>query len=176
MTATMITIRPEDHGDRQVIFEVISQAFGREDEARLVDALRRSPAFIPDLSLVALDDDRRIVGHILFTRIVIADADSSHDALALAPLAVLPAAQKRGVGSALARRGLEDARRLGHRVVIVLGHPAYYPKFGFHPAAAFGIRAPFDARPEAFMALALQVGALEGVQGEVRYPAEFSQL
>jgi putative acetyltransferase len=89
---------------------------------------------------------------------------------------VKPAAQRQGVGSALVMRGLEDARRLGHRIVIVLGHPEYYPKFGFLAAAAFGIRAPFDVRTEAFMALALEAGALVGVDGEVRYAVEFSEL
>ena len=172
----MLTIRPEVRGDEQAIFDVNSRAFGRDGEARLVEALRRSPAFVPELSLVALDDERGLVGHILFTRIVIAGTERSHDALALAPLAVKPAAQRQGVGSALVMRGLEDARRLGHRIVIVLGHPEYYPKFGFLPAAAFGIRAPFDVRTEAFMALALEAGALVGVDGEVRYAVEFSEL
>jgi putative acetyltransferase len=172
----MPTIRVESPGDGPAIFKVHSEAFGRDDEARLVDALRRSPAYIPDLSLVALDEAHGLVGHILFTRIVIGDAERSHDALALAPLAVMPAAQKQGVGSALVRRGLDAAGRLGHRVVIVLGHPEYYPKFGFQPAAAFGVRAPFEVTPEAFMALALQPGALDEVRGEVRYPPEFAEV
>jgi putative acetyltransferase len=101
------------------------------------------------------------------------EAGKLRDALALAPLAVLPSHQKRGIGTALVERGLSDARRLGHAIVIVLGHPEYYPRFGFAPAAAFGIRAPFDVRPEAFMALALQEGALMDARGEAVYAPEF---
>jgi putative acetyltransferase len=180
---TMLTIRPEGPSDLDAIFQVNSQAFSRDNEARVVDALRRSPAFIPELSLAARIGERAaqggpggIVGHILFTRITIREAGRSHDALALAPLAVLPAHQKQGVGSALMRRGLDDARQLGHRIVIVLGHPDYYPRFGFAPASTFGIRPPFDVRNEAFMALALEEGALGLVRGEVNYPPEFTAV
>ena len=181
-------IRAEEERDRKAVFDVNALAFGRDNEARLVDALRRSTAFVPGLSLVALDrppgpeagspaePDPVVVGHVLFTRIAIREGSHSHDALALAPLAVRPSHQRRGFGAALVRQGLDDARRLGHRLVIVVGHPEYYPRFGFVPASPLGIRAPFDVRAEAFMALALQPGALRHVRGEVEYPSEFSQV
>jgi putative acetyltransferase len=168
----VVEIRPEGPEDRKAVFDVNQAAFGQDDEARLVDALRRSPAYIPELSLVAVEDSR-IVGHILFTRIKLRGSERAFDALALAPMAVLPGYQRRGIGSALVERGLEIARDLGHRVVIVVGHPDYYPRFGFVLAGPLGIRAPFDVPGEAFMALALSPGALAGVQGLVEYPPEF---
>ena len=167
-----VTIRPERPADRQAVHRVNREAFGGETEARLVEALRASPAFIPELSLVAVRGPE-IVGHILFTHVRVTESDVSQSALALAPMAVLPALQNQGIGSALVRRGLEVARRLGHHVVIVLGHPRYYPRFGFQPAGPLGIRSRFDAPPEAFMVLGLQPGALEGVRGLVEYPPEF---
>ena len=115
-------------------------------------------------------------GHILFTKLKVRDAAVARPALALAPMAVPPALQNRGIGSALVRRGLEDARELGHRVVIVLGHPRYYPRFGFRPAQPLGILPPFEARADAFLVLALQDGALDGFRGLVEYPAAFSRL
>ena len=157
------------------MFQVNQRAFGRINEARLVEALRGSPAFIPELSLVAFDG-AEVVGHILFTRIVVKTPTDSCQAVALAPVAVLPAFQRRGIGSALVRRGLSDARDLGHRVVIVLGHPEYYPRFGFVPAEPLGIRPPFEASREAFMVLGLQPDALQEVHGEVEYPPEFAQV
>lgn len=168
----MLTIRPELPQDVEAVRRVNQEAFGRASEARLVDALRASSAFVPGLSLVALEDEQ-LVGHVLFTKLTIAEAGESRPALALAPLAVLPAWQSRGIGSALVRRGLADARELGHRAVIVLGHPEYYPRFGFQPAQALGIRPPFPASPEAFLVVGLDAGALDGVRGLVEYPPEF---
>ena len=168
----MTSIRPEAPGDRDPIYHLQCEAFGGEAESRLVDALRESAAFIPELSLVAVESGE-IVGHILFTRLTVEDERVSHPALALAPMGVLPARQNLGIGSALVRRGLEEARRLGHGVVIVLGHPEYYPRFGFRPAGALGIRSPFEAPPEAFLAMELSPGALSDVHGLVRYPPEF---
>ncbi len=168
-------IRAEEPTDRPAIFRVVREAFGRDDEARLVDALRTSDAFIPELSLVALDETA-IVGHVLFTRIAIRDGDASHPGLALAPVAVAPSHQGKGIGSALIRRGLEEAGARGHGVVIVVGHPEYYPRFGFVPAHARGIRAPFPVNDRSFLALALRPGALDGVRGIVEYAAPFRRV
>jgi putative acetyltransferase len=157
------------------VFEVHQEAFGRPNEARLVQALRHSRAFIPELSLVALDGPR-LVGHILFTRIVVRSRADARQALALAPMAVRPAFQRCDIGSLLVRQGLEDARTLAHRVVIVVGHPGYYPRFGFVPAEPLGIRAPFPVSRGAFMVLGLQPDALQGFHGEVEYPPEFAEV
>ncbi len=165
-------IRAEQPADRSAVFRVNVEAFGGEAEARLVDALRGSSAFLPELSLVAVRDDE-VVGHILFSRISIRSPAARTRALALAPMAVRPSCQRLGIGSALARRGLAEAGRLGHTAVIVVGHPDYYPRFGFKDAAASGIRVPFPVEPGALMALELTPGALEGVTGEVEYPPEF---
>jgi putative acetyltransferase len=171
----MIEIRPESPADVPAVFRVHQLAFGQDAEPRLVDALRGSSAFLPELSLLALDGSE-VVGHVLFTRVVVRDGGEAHEALALAPMAVLPSHQNRGIGSALVRRGLEEARALGHRVVIVVGHPGYYPRFGFVPAKPLGIRAPFEVPDEAFFALELQPGALRGVAGVVEYPPEFGEV
>ena len=166
-----LTIRPERPADRAAIRRVNEAAFGRPDEGALVDALRVTSAFIPELSLVAEDDE--VVGHILFTGLRVVDGHVSHPALALAPMAVAPPRQRSGVGSALVHRGLAEAERLGHGLVIVLGHPDYYPRFGFRPARAFGIRSPFEAPDEAFLVLELRPGVLDSVQGLVEYPPAF---
>ncbi|HVR71924.1 MAG TPA: N-acetyltransferase, partial [Vicinamibacteria bacterium] len=120
MTAST-RIRAEEPGDHAAVFRVNAEAFGQEVEARLVDALRGSSAFIPELSLVAVRDGE-VAGHILFSRISISGSTSA-SALALAPMAVLPACQRLGIGSALVRQGLAEAARLGHGAVIVVGHP-----------------------------------------------------
>jgi len=171
----VVIIRPELPNDREAVYRVNHAAFAREAEARLVDALRLSPAFIPRLSLVA-EDSSEVVGHILFTHVNVSDAGVPRPALALAPMAVLPTRQNRGIGSALVRQGLVDARALGHRVVLVLGHPKYYPRFGFQPAQPLGIHPPFGASEDAFLVLGLQSGALEAFRGQVQYPPEFLQV
>ena len=169
-TRTMIVIRAESAADWRVIREVNVRAFGRDDEARLVEALRASADFAAALSLVAIDDGR-VVGHILFSGIHIRTVERLLPALALAPVAVLPERQNQGIGSALIRHGLEECRRLGHRIVVVVGHPNYYPRFGFSSARAKGLDAPFpDA---AFMVQELVAGALDGVCGTVEYPSAF---
>ena len=166
----MITIRPETEADRPAIHDVNARAFGREDEARLVDAVRASTEFVAELSLVAVDATR-IVGHIMFSGIRIRSAERIVPALALAPVAVLPEHQNQGIGSALIRHGLAESTRLGHRIVIVVGHPTYYPRFGFSSARARGLEAPFA--DTAFMVQELIPGVLDGVRGTVEYPPTF---
>lgn len=172
----MIVIRPEMPADAASVYAVNQQAFGgRDAEPRLVNAIRDSENFIPDLSLVA-EADGQIIGHIIFSRIHIETEKGQTPALSLAPVAVLPAFQGQGTGSALVRRGLEESKRLGHTIVIVLGHPTYYPRFGFSSALAKSLECPFGDCGDAWMALELVPGALEGVRGRVVYPPAFNEV
>jgi predicted N-acetyltransferase YhbS len=167
------SIRPEAPGDVAAIREVVTAAFGGSDEVDLIDALRASDAWMPGLSRVAIEEGR-LVGHVLYTRAFIR-GDAEVPVLALAPVAVAPERQRRGIGDALVRAGLEVARGLGERLVVVVGHPAYYPRFGFQPAIPHGLSCVF-ARPgheDTFMVLELQPGALQGVRGRVEYAAPF---
>lgn len=168
-------IRPEEERDHDAVAQVITSAFARADEARLVEALRREPDFIPRLSLVA-DEGGAVTGHLLFTAAPIVGDARVWPALALAPLSVRPAWQRKGVGSQLMRHGLDECRRLGHQLVVVLGHAAYYPRFGFTSAQAAGIEAPFPVRNESFMALELVPGAFDGVKGTIRYAPPFAAV
>lgn len=171
----MAEIRREEASDRDAVYEVNLQAFGQETEPRLVEAVRESPSFIPELSLVALEDGE-VVGHILFSAMNIQTAQGDVPALALAPLAVLPAYQNRGIGSRLVEEGLAECRSLGHGIVVVVGHPGYYPRFGFVPARGRGLEAPFQVPDEAFMVLELAPGALHGVAGMIRYSPAFDEV
>ena len=168
-------IRPEIPEDIPAIFEVNCQAFGHDDEARLVDALRAGGHFDPDLSLVAVFNDR-IIGHIMFPEITIESDDAIVPALALAPLVVHPDFQCRGIGLGLIEEGLDVCRNLGHRIIIVVGHPGYYPRFGFFPANSYGIEAPFVVADDVFMVRGLVPGALDGIHGRVRYPKAFESV
>jgi putative acetyltransferase len=172
---SMITIRAEAIQDQSGVRAIVSAAFKRPDEARLVDKLRATDAFIPELSLVA-DEGVEIVGHILFSAIRIRTSVVAVPGLALAPLAVRPDRQKVGIGSMLVRQGLEKGRRLGHRVVVVVGHPAYYPRFGFVPARERGLEAPFPVSDAAFMVCELMPDALDGVRGQIEYPPPFAEV
>lgn len=169
------SVRSERPADLAAIHAVNAAAFGRENEALLVERLRQSPAWVAGLSLVAALDEQ-VIGHILFSRIHIEAEGDAVASLALAPMAVLPGWQRRGVGSALVQAGLAAAAALGWRHVIVLGHPGFYPRFGLLPASRFSIHPPFDVPDEVFMALELQPGALDGVSGVVAYPAAFDAV
>jgi predicted N-acetyltransferase YhbS len=168
-------IREEIPQDHEAVYRIHELAFKQAGEAKLVDALRKSSAFIPALSLVAISD-RAISGHILFTKIRIKNSSSIHESLALAPVSVHPDLQHRGIGTALIRAGLQKAGNLGYGSVIVLGHEHYYPKFGFLPAAGWQIKAPFEVPSNAFMALELKPGGLSGVNGTVEYAREFEMV
>jgi putative acetyltransferase len=165
-------IRAEVAADHKAIQAIVTAAFGQPDEARLVEALRLATEYDPELSLVAVEDEE-VLGHVLLTAITIDTERGPSPALALAPVAVSPERQRHGVGSALIREALKRAKNKGHEAVIVLGHPEYYPRFGFVPASQFGIRVSFAVPDEAFMALELKPGALEGRAGAVRYPPAF---
>lgn len=170
-------IRQETKGDYVEVFQLISSAFGKDDEAQLVDALRNDiTAFIPQLSIVA-DFKNKVVGHILFTKIHIQDQNNNLcESLALAPLAVCPKWQKKGIGGQLIQKGLEVAKNLGFKSVIVLGHEHYYPKFGFQAAKNWKITAPFDVSSNAFMAIELVDDGLKNVSGVVIYSKGFEIL
>ncbi|MFD4861849.1 bifunctional class I SAM-dependent methyltransferase/N-acetyltransferase [Streptomyces atratus] len=164
------TTRPETAADIEAVHAVNAEAFATPDEAALVDALRSDPAaWLPGLGYVALDGpDGDIAAYALLTRCRVGDAP----ALALAPVATAPDRQRQGAGQAVVRAALDAARLRGEPLVLVLGHPEYYPKFGFVPASRYGIRPGFDVPDEAMMALVLD-DSVPVPQGTIRYPAAF---
>lgn len=168
-------LRAEIPADRDAIRRVVTAAFGQPDEAVLVDALRDTAEYIPELSLVA-ELTGQVAGHLLFTRAPIVGRKGETPALALAPLAVSPEHQRHGVGTALMNHGLAACARLGHRLVVVLGHATYYPRFGFVAALPRGIEAPFPVRSESFMLHELVPGAAHGIHGTIRYAAPFAAV
>lgn len=165
-------IHTEAPTDPKAIRGVIRLAFGRDDEALLADALRDG-GYVR-ISLVA-EVDRLIVGHILFTDLPIVSETVTFPALALAPMAVLPEYQRQGIGSKLLRHGLDLCREQGHRIVVVLGHPNFYRRFGFSSELARQLDSPFSGRAS-FMAKELVEGSLSGVSGRVQYPPPFGSL
>ena len=165
----MISVRVERPGDAAGVRETNEYAFGTPLEASLVDALRGSADY---LSLVATVE-REVVGHILFTPVRLEPSAGVHIA-GLAPMAVRPEHQRLGIGGQLIRAGLDECRRRGYSAVVVLGHPEYYPRFGFVPGHTFGLTCEFPSPPEAFMAIELVPEALMGTTGMVRYRPEFA--
>jgi putative acetyltransferase len=170
MISTVLTVRPETPEDIDPIRYVNEQAFGQEEEAEIVAKLRDRAALT--VSLVA-SQENEVVGHIAFSPAAIELESLSFEAVTLAPMAVLPAYQKQGIGGQLIRAGLEECRGLGYEVVVVLGHPTYYPRFGFVPAKPKGITCEFEVPEEAFMVLELREGALTGRSGMVKFQPEF---
>ncbi len=171
-----LTLRAEAPADETGIRIVNEKAFGRDNEGRLVEALRASNNFLPDLSIVAALPDGSIVGHALFSIVSVRGQERDTEMLALAPVAVLRDHQRQGIGAAVIIEGLSRARKLGYRGVVVVGHPEYYPRFGFKSARALGLEAPFSVPDEAFMAMALAGDGLQDVSGMVCYPPEFDDV
>ena len=172
-----IIVRQEVPRDYKETEDVVKKAFEHAEHAGhtehiLVSRLRKGDAFIKELSLVATANGK-IIGHILFTRLEIIDGNKVYPSLGLAPLSVLPEYQRTGVGKLLMEEGLKRCTDLGYTSVILLGHPTYYPRFGFKKASEFQIKASFPAPDEAFMAIELVPGSLSKAQGTVKFPEEF---
>lgn len=165
------TIRDESPADAATIRDVVLRAFAQPAEADLVDALRRAGK--ATISLVA-EVDGRVVGHVLFSPVTLAEAPHAPFASGLAPLAVAPEHQRTGIGSALVRAGLTRCRAAGHAYVVVLGSAAYYGRFGFVDAARYGLHSEYVVPPGVFQVIELAPGALLGRRGLVRYADEFA--
>lgn len=164
-----IQLRTEHGGDQPAIAHVNQAAFGQDDESRIVQAIRE--AGHANISLVA-SIGSQIVGHILFTRIAVECALPPR-VMGLGPMAVLPKWQRHGVGSSLVREGLARCAQSGCDAVVVVGHPRFYPRFGFRPASTYGLRCEYPVADDVFMAVELVPGALANCRGLVRYLPEF---
>lgn len=169
----MPLIREERLADFDAVRDALLAAFGREAESRLVERLRAAAKVT--VSLVA-EEHGRVLGHVLFSPISIDTGETEQPAAALAPLAVLPAFQRLGIGSALVSAGLARLHELRVARVLVVGDPGYYARFGFAPASRFGVKCPFPVPEAAFMALELQPGAFSACAGMARYGPEFDDL
>lgn len=167
----MIEIREEQPEDREAIREVNIRAFAQSHEADIVDDLRRNCNDL--LSLVARMENQ-VVGHILFSPASIESKARTIQGMALAPMAVLPEFQQRGVGSELVRTGIAELKRRLCPFVIVLGYAGYYPRFGFEPAGVYGIRSEWEVPEDAFMLLVLNESEMRGISGVARYRPEFT--
>ncbi len=173
MTSTVI-IRQEQPLDYRQVEEVVRQAFESAEQSdhmehQLVARLRQSDAFVPELSLVAEDEEGRIVGHILLTEIKVHD----NVLLSLAPLSVLPSYQRQGVGGRLINEAHRIATQMDYKGIAVLGHEHYYPQFGYEPASRYGIRFPFVAPDECCMLKVLTAEWDNSIAGTIEYPKEF---
>ena len=165
----MLEIRREAASDIEAVFRVERDAFGREKDALLADALRDGGKVL--LALVAVLDGE-VVGHVVFSPMRIESEDAVHEAVALGPVAVTPSHQREGIGSRLIETGLEMLREAGYGAVFLLGHVSYYPRFGFRPAREFGVH--YEDDRDSWMGLELRPGALAGVSGTAWFAEEFA--
>jgi putative acetyltransferase len=172
MSSRGMRIRPEEHADRAGVRAVNEAAFETNAEANLVDMLRAKRVQL--VSWVA-DIGGAVIGHILFSPALLTEHPDV-SVMGLGPMAVAPEYQRNGVGSALVQAGLKQCKELGCHAVVVVGHPEYYPRFGFVPAAGYGLRCEYDVPVEVFMVAELEPGALRRVSGLVRYDEAFANV
>jgi predicted N-acetyltransferase YhbS len=174
MDAIISTERPEDYEEVIKLTDLAfkDMPFSSHKEGELVSKLRKGVNFVEELSIVAKLNNK-IIGHILFTKLNIKDGEKLYETIELAPVSVLPEYQRKGIGSKLINEGIERAKKLGFKSVIVVGHPEYYPKFGFEPAAKYNLKSSIDVPSEVFMAMELVEDGLKDVKGTVIYPEEF---
>ncbi len=165
-------VRPEDVTDRSAVRAVNEAAFDSSAEADLVDVLHGGSTEV--ISLVAERDDV-VVGHILFSQVTLT-GHRPLNLMGLGPMAVTPQQQRTGVGSALVREGLARCKQHGVAAVVVLGHPDYYPRFGFVPASRFSIRCEYDVPDDVFMIIELKAGALVNASGVILYDKAFASV
>ena len=167
-------IRTETTSDYSKVFEVNYQAFrNREDEPKLVEKIRDSKQFISELSIVA-EENNEILGHILLSKAEVIEGDINHEVIVLAPIAVKPELQNMGIGSKLIQEGLKRCKNLGYGLVLLIGHPTYYPKFGFKQARQYGLELKqFNVTDEVFMVCEVIEGELDKIKGELKYPETF---
>ncbi len=169
-----ILVRTETPADYAQVREANVRAFGgRDDEANLVDRIRKSEGYIPYLSLVA-ETDGRIAGHLLLSKAAIINEDDSNEVIVLAPIAVLPEYQRQGIGSQLITEGLLRCKELGFGLVLLIGHSSYYPKFGFKPARPIGLELKqFEVPDDVFMVYEVLENTRRRIEGELQYPKTF---
>ncbi len=162
-----------------MVFDLIKKAFktlelSDHKEQFLVERLRKSTSFIPELSMIA-EIDNNVVGHILLTKLKIKNGQTEFDSLALAPVSILPEYQGNGIGGMLIKQAHKTAKKLGFKSIVLLGHEKYYPKFGYTQADKYGIELPFNVPKENCMVIELTENGLNGVNGIVEYPKEFNE-
>lgn len=165
-------IRMEKKDDHEAVKEVNLKAFPTDVEATLVEKLRSS---LDVISMVAVHDDK-VVGHILFSPLTIENDNESFPALILAPIAVLPEYQKQGIGTQLIEKGIIECKNQGHSIIILVGHPEYYPRFGFKSAEQYDIQHPFEVPEDVFMVYELKPDTLKYVNGVLMYSKPFEEF
>ncbi len=170
-----LIIRGEKAADYPVIYEINKIAFGREDEAKLVEDVRKSKNYEFGFSLVAVKEDI-ILGHALFSKAFVVHKKMRFKCLALGPIAVLPEHQRKGIGKALIEEGFERAKEVGFGAVVVIGDPVYFGQFDFKPSTVYKVRCSFNKIPEHFMVKEITRNAMRRIIGTVQYAKEFLTL
>ncbi|NOU93630.1 GNAT family N-acetyltransferase [Paenibacillus sp. LMG 31456] len=167
-------IRTEAREDYSEVYELNYQAFGnRDDESKLVERIRNSEHFVPELSIVA-ELNNEIVGHLLLSKASVVNSENHQNVIVLAPIAIKPPYQKQGIGSQLIHEGKKRCKEQGYGIILLIGHPSYYPKFGFMPAGDYGIELKqFKVPNEVFMVCEVIEGELQKCKGELIYPPTF---